>query len=139
MTGPIEALQPPAPWTIGPISRTDIVRYQGASGDMNPLHHDDAYAAAAGYPTVISVGMLQAGFLASFASDWLGAENVRRFRVRFKSEVFPGDVLVCSGSVRSQHTDEAGNRQVEVELLCRRGEDTVLEGDALYELRGEPT
>ena len=32
------------PMTIGPISRTDIVRYQGASGDMNPIHHDEPFA-----------------------------------------------------------------------------------------------
>jgi acyl dehydratase len=39
----------PAPMTIGPVTRTDFVRYQGASGDMNPIHHDETFARAAGY------------------------------------------------------------------------------------------
>ena len=34
----------------GPITRTDIVRYQGASGDFNPIHHDEEFAKSAGYP-----------------------------------------------------------------------------------------
>ena len=38
----------------GPISRTDMVRYQGASGDFNPIHHDEEFAKSAGYPSVFS-------------------------------------------------------------------------------------
>jgi acyl dehydratase len=37
---------------FGPITRTDIVRYQGASGDFNPIHHDDDFAKSAGFPSV---------------------------------------------------------------------------------------
>jgi acyl dehydratase len=69
------------PRQYGPITRTDIVRYQGASGDFNPIHHDDEFAQKAGFPSVFSVGMLTAGILASYATDWLGAANVRRFSV----------------------------------------------------------
>ena len=54
----------PSRATFGPINRTDFVRYQGASGDFNPIHHDEEFAKAAGYPSVFSVGMLQAGILA---------------------------------------------------------------------------
>ena len=57
------------------------MRYQGASGDFNPIHHDEEYAKSAGFPTVFSVGMLQAGILATYATDWLGADNVRTLRV----------------------------------------------------------
>ena len=38
------------PWTTEPITRTDVVRYQGASGDFNPVHHDEPFALASGYP-----------------------------------------------------------------------------------------
>ena len=61
----------------GPLTRTDFVRYQGASGDFNPIHHDEEFAKSAGFPTVFSVGMLQAGILGCYCTDWLGAENVR--------------------------------------------------------------
>lgn len=82
---------------VGPVTRTDIVRFAGASGDFNPLHHDEGYARAAGFPTVFAMGQLQAGLLSRLAADWLGLENVRSYRVRFRAKVWPGDVLVLRG------------------------------------------
>jgi AcrR family transcriptional regulator/acyl dehydratase len=84
---------------VGPLTTRMFVRYAGASGDFNPMHYDDALARSAGYPSVFAQGMLSAALLASFAVDWLGAENVRRYRVRFREQVWPGDVLTCSGEV----------------------------------------
>ena len=107
------------PRTFGPITRTDIVRYAGASGDFNPIHHDEEFAKSAGFPTVFSVGMLQAGILASYATDWLGAENVRRFAVQFREQVWPDDTLTFTGSV-SGRREEGGERLVDVELRCTR-------------------
>ena len=86
----------PSRGRFGPLTRTDFVRYQGASGDFNPIHHDEEFAKASGFPTVFSVGMLQAGILASFATDWLGASNVRKFGVQFREQVWPGDELTCT-------------------------------------------
>jgi acyl dehydratase len=104
---------------IGPLTRTDFVRYQGASGDFNPIHHDEEFAQAAGYPSVFSVGMLQAGILATYATDWLGAANVRRFGVQFREQVWPGDRLVCSGKVVERH-DDGAERTVDLELEVHR-------------------
>jgi acyl dehydratase len=87
------------PRRFGPLSRTDFVRYQGASGDFNPIHHDEGFARAAGFPTVFSVGMLQAGLLATYCTDLFGPANVRRFRTQFREQVWPDDVLTCTGSV----------------------------------------
>src|SRR5206468_8125827 len=77
----------------GPVTRTDLVRYAGASGDFNPLHHDDEYARASGLPGLMAHGMFSAGLLASFVTRWFGPGSVRRFKVRFKEPVFPGDRL----------------------------------------------
>jgi acyl dehydratase len=119
------------PVTFGPITRTDIVRYAGASGDFNPIHHDDDYATAAGFPGVFSVGMLQAGLLATFATEWLGAENIRRFAVRFKEMVWPGDTCTCSGQVTAVSPGDGGQSLVTVALTCvRHNGDTVLAGSA---------
>ncbi|MCW2931206.1 MAG: MaoC domain protein dehydratase [Actinomycetia bacterium] len=84
---------------VGPLTTRMFVRNAGASGDFNPMHYDDTLAQLAGYPSVFAQGMLSAALLASFAVDWLGAENVRRYRVRFREQVWPGDVLTCSGEV----------------------------------------
>ncbi|MGZ4690398.1 MAG: MaoC/PaaZ C-terminal domain-containing protein [Acidimicrobiia bacterium] len=124
----------PEPRTVGPLNRTDFVRYQGASGDFNPIHHDEEFAQAAGYPTVFSVGMLQAGILATFATDWLGADNVRRFGVQFREQVWPGDRLVCSGSVVERLDAHNGNeRTVNLELTAERiGGGTAIKGWATF-------
>lgn len=104
---------------VGPLTRTDFVRYQGASGDMNPIHHDEEFARAAGFPTPFSVGMLQAGILGCYATDHLGAANVRRYGFQFREQVWPGDVLTLSGTVTGR-SEAGGERRVELELLCTR-------------------
>ena len=105
--------------SFGPITRTDIVRYAGASGDFNPIHHDQTYAVDAGFPTVFSIGMFQAGLLSTYVTNWLGAANLRRFAVRFKEQVWPDDMLTCSGTV-TQVDPTASGVMVEVELTCTR-------------------
>jgi acyl dehydratase len=120
------------PREVGPLTRTDFVRYQGASGDFNPIHHDDPFAQRAGYPSVFSVGMLQAGILATYATDWLGAENVRRFGVRFSAQVWPGDTLTCSGTVVRTYDDQ-GESKVDLELTCvRQTGEVAVEGWATF-------
>ena len=109
----------PAPLVVGPLTRTDFVRYQGASGDMNPVHHDEVFARAAGYEAPLGVGMFHAGVMATWATDWLGPENVRRFKVRWKEPVWPGDVLTITGLVANR-TEKDGERRVEVEIVCTR-------------------
>jgi acyl dehydratase len=104
---------------FAPLTRTDIVRYVGASGDMNPIHHDEGYARAAGFPTVFSAGMLQAGMLATYATDQLGAANVRRYAVQFREQLWPDDVLVCTGTVTRRYED-GGERRVDLALRGMR-------------------
>ncbi|HEY8086258.1 MAG TPA: MaoC/PaaZ C-terminal domain-containing protein [Polyangiaceae bacterium] len=104
---------------VGPLTRTDFVRYQGASGDMNPVHHDEPFARAAGYEAPLGVGMFHAGVMATWACDWLGPENVRGFKVRWKEPVWPGDILTISGRV-ARRTESDGERRVEVEIACTR-------------------
>jgi acyl dehydratase len=101
------------------VTRTDIVQYQGASGDFNPIHHDDAVAQDAGYPTAFSAGMFQAGLLASYASGWLGARNLRGYRMRFQEQVWPGDRLHFAGTV-TEVTEDGDAVHVTVALECRR-------------------
>ena len=96
---------PPA-FRFGLITRQDLVRYAGAAGDFNPLHYDDAFARSAGLPGVMAHGMFSAGLLGSFLVAWVEDRRVRRFRLRFKSPVWPGDMLQATGSVvRSYQVD----------------------------------
>lgn len=134
----MSTLVAPPPRTFGPVSLTDIVRYQGASGDFFAIHHDERFARAAGFEQPISVGMLQAGILADWAVDWLGAAHVRMYRARFKEPVWPGDVLVCSGWVVRQFEEESEQR-VEVGLTCtRQGNGVAIEARAVFAVAGLP-
>lgn len=88
--------------TLGPISRTDIVRYQGASGDFNPVHHDEEFAKNAGLPAPLGIGMLHAGMMAAWATDHFGPDKLRRVRFRWKKPVWPGDSVTISGTLESE-------------------------------------
>lgn len=115
------------PRTFGPITRTDIVRYQGASGDLNPLHHDEIYARSAGFPSVFSVGMLQAGLLGTFLTDFFGASAIRRLTVRFREQVWPGDEVTCRGSITNVTAEPGGGNRLSLDIACARAGG----GDAL--------
>jgi acyl dehydratase len=137
MTTPATLATPPPPLVVGPLTRTDLVRYAGASGDFNPIHHDEQFALATGLPAPLSLGMLQAGLLATWATDWLGAQNIRRFRARFTDRAFPGDTLTCTGRVASSTVDERGEAVYELELECVNQDGTVIvQGWATFALRG---
>jgi acyl dehydratase len=121
---------PLAPRSFGPISITDIVRYQGASGDFNPIHHDGAFARASGAPTVFSVGMLQAGFLAAYCADFYGPENVRGFRVRFHERVWPGDTVTCEGEIVEHARTDAGSYEATFRFRALCSSTVVASGEA---------
>lgn len=82
---------------FGPVRLTDLVRYAGAGGDFNPLHHDDEYARQQGHSGVFAQGLLTAGYLSSFLEEWVGLAAVERFTVRFVEPVWPGEELLCTG------------------------------------------
>jgi acyl dehydratase len=120
---------------LGAQTHTDIIRYQGASGDFNPVHHDPEFAAAAGMPGVFSVGMLQAGYLGTYCADLFGVESVRRIAVRFAEQVWPGDELVCSGVIASvERTEDAATAELELSI-SRVGGGTAVSGSATVELQ----
>lgn len=127
------------PYTAKPLTVTDFVRYQGASGDFNPIHHDHGKAVAAGFDQPFAVGMLAAGVLGGYAARWLGAENIRRYRIRFAEQAWPGDVLTYSGVVTEIRTGTApGEREIDVELTATRQTGGVhLRGWATFVLPAE--
>lgn len=124
-------------FTDKPLRVNDFVRYQGASGDMNPIHHEEAYAQAAGFPSVFAVGMLGAGIAAGKVAEWLGPEGLRRFKVQFREQAWPGDVHTYSARVTNRREEE-GRRLVDVEFeVVRQTGGVHLKGEAGCELGPE--
>lgn len=127
------------PFIAKPLTITDFVRYQGASGDFNPIHHDHGQAIAAGFEQPFAVGMLAAGTLGGFAASWIGPAHIRRFRVRFAEQAWPGDVLTYTGVVTEVADGPDGSTQVEVELAATRQTGGVhIRGWATFELTTGP-
>jgi acyl dehydratase len=114
------------PFVVEDLTRTDLVRYAGASGDFNPIHHDEHFAGAAGNPTVFGHGMLTAGLVARCITDFVGAGSLRRYKVRFATRVWPGDTITCAGRVTKRYED-AGESRIdgEVTATTQRGETAV--------------
>ena len=109
-------------WTAPAVSRTDIIRYQGASGDFDAAHHSDDHARRFGYPGVFSLGMLHAGMLSAYVTRFFKPMSIRRFRSRFAAVVYPGDVLTYSGTIEAIR-EQDGTRWLDVDLFCRREAD----------------
>src|SRR5918994_4343505 len=104
------------PLVVENISRTHFVRYAGASGDFNPMHHDDTIATSVGNPSVFGHGMLTAGLMARVVKDWFGPEALRRFQVRFSKQVWPGETLTCTATITALR-DEGSEGLADLELL----------------------
>jgi acyl dehydratase len=75
------------------LTRTDLVQYAGASGDYNPMHHDEILAGKANLPSVFGHGMLSMGILGGALTDFVGVQNLTSYSVRFVKQTWPDEVL----------------------------------------------
>ena len=97
------------------ITKQQLVKYAGASGDYNLIHTDDETARRVGLDGVIAHGMLSMAFLGQYLCWLTGPESIRRLSARFVEMVRPGDVLTCRGRVKTLET-EASGRWMTLEL-----------------------
>jgi acyl dehydratase len=109
------------------LTRTDLVVYAGASGDYNPMHHDEVKAKQAGQPSVFGHGMFSMGLLGTALTDYVGIGNVRRFQVRFAKQTWPDEKLETKIVVTGKRTE--GDEHLvdfDVRLLNAQGEEKVV-------------
>jgi peroxisomal enoyl-CoA hydratase 2 len=118
------------PLVVENLSRTHFVKYAGASGDFNPMHHDDTIATQVGNPSVFGHGMLTMGLAARVVKDWFGPESIREISVRFSKQVWPGDTLTCTARVTALR-EEGGERLADLDLaVTNQNGDTAITGTA---------
>ncbi|MDX6214514.1 MAG: hypothetical protein QOG99_98 [Frankiales bacterium] len=117
------------------ISRATIVQYAGASGDYNPLHHDEPYAVErAGYSSVIAHGMFTMGLSARLVTDLVGVESLREYAGRFHAPVVPGDALTGTVTLTGTTPSATGVLHCfEVQTLNQHGQ-LIFSGTAVAEL-----
>lgn len=110
------------------VDRDLLVRYAGASGDFNPIHHNDRVAREAGLPGVIAHGMATMGLAATALADWVGDPGaVLDYGVRFTRPVPVPDPGAAEVRVvgRAGAADPAAGT-IRVDLTVTTGEVTVL-------------
>ena len=82
------------------ISRADLVRYAGASGDFNPIHWNERFAREVELPGVIAHGMFTMGTAVQLVSDWIGDPGaVIDYQTRFTRPVLVEDIDGAPGAV----------------------------------------
>ena len=128
------------PSIVKPVTQQRIADYAKASGDFNPIHLDDEFAAGSQFGRTIAHGMLVAASIsemmsASFGLDWHASG---RLRLRFRAPVFPGDTATAFGEVKEVHGVEPGAEVVcAVGVRKQSGEDAIT-GEAKVTVRREP-
>jgi len=114
------------------ITQEEINRYAQASGDFNPIHVDEDFAARTPLKGTIAHGMLILAYISEmmmvdFGEDWFSAGKLA---VRFKEPARPGDIIVVSGRV-SDIDNEGDISHVRCAVECSiKGGDVVITGSA---------
>lgn len=112
---------------LPPVTRLQLIKYAGASGDYNPIHTVDKAAEEAGLDGVIAHGMLTAATMALPFSPYLEHGYVRELEVRFSGMVYIGDEVTVGGRV--SESEESGEGCVYTfEVYANIGENTVASG-----------
>jgi len=112
------------------ITRADLIRYCGASGDFNVIHWNERIAKAVGLPDVIAHGMCTMAHAGRVLTDWTGDPGaVESYRVRFsRPVVVADDDAGAELTVRGVVEEKLDGGRVAVGLVATVGESKVLTG-----------
>ena len=114
------------------VVQEDINTYAEASGDHNPLHLDQEFAATTHFGQIVAHGMLVLAYVSemmtqAFGRTWLEAG---RLKIRFRAPVYPGDWVTTFGEV-VRLTEENGHIHLECFVGCRNEDgEEVVNGEA---------
>jgi acyl dehydratase len=108
-----------------------IRAFAALTGDNNPVHLDDAYAATTRFGRRIAHGMIAAGLIsAALANDLPGPGTVYLSQtLKFKAPIYPGDTITTTVEVKSIRPDKP---IVTLNTLCSNQDNVVvLEGESV--------
>ncbi|TDC84847.1 dehydratase [Micromonospora sp. KC606] len=116
------------------VTRVDLIRYAGASGDFNPIHWSDRFATSVGLPGVIAHGMFTMALVGRAVTTWAGAPDaVVDLGVRFtRPVVVPDDDEGTEIEVTAvvKGVTEDGLTRLDVTATCR-GEKVLSQARAI--------
>jgi len=110
------------------VTRRDLVRYAGASGDFNVIHWNERVAKSVGLPNVIAHGMLTMALAGRFVTEWAGDPGaVTEYGVRFSAPVVvPDDDQGATVEVTGIVTERLDGQRVAVDVTARSAGTKVL-------------
>jgi acyl dehydratase len=105
------------------VTRGDLVRYAGASGDFNPIHWSDRVATSVGLPGVIAHGMLTMALAGRAVEEWAGGrDRVAEYTVRFSRPVVvpdDDDGVEIEVSGEAKDTSDDGLTRIDITCTCQ--------------------
>jgi acyl dehydratase len=110
------------------ITRLDLVKYAGASGDFNVIHWNERAARSVGLPNVIAHGMFTMAQAGKFVTEWAGDPGaVIDFGVRFSAMVeVPDDEQGATVEFSGKVLDKLGDNKVTVDIVAKADGAKVL-------------
>ena len=116
------------PEQVSRVTRADLVRYAGASGDFNPIHWNDRIATSVGLPGVIAHGMFTMALAGRAVTAWAGDPGaVEEYHVRFGRPVpVPDDDVGAEVTVRGKVGAVLEDGRVRVDLTVTTDGEKVL-------------
>ncbi len=128
MSGPVAEVGTELPEQVFRVTRADLVRYAGASGDFNPIHWSDRVATSVGLPGVIAHGMYTMGIAARAVTGWTGDPSALvEYHVRFgRPVVVPDDDQGAELTVHGRVAALLEDGRARVDLTVTSGGEKVL-------------
>ena len=110
------------------VTRRDLVRYAGASGDFNVIHWNERVARSVGLPNVIAHGMLTMALAGRFVAEWAGDPGaITEYGVRFSAPVVvPDDDKGATVEVAGTVTERLDGNRVAIDVTARTNGTKVL-------------
>jgi 3-hydroxybutyryl-CoA dehydratase len=111
------------------VTEAGIQSFAEVTGDNNPVHLDEAYAATTPFKTRIAHGMLSAGYISAVIGTKLpgpGAIYIGQ-NLRFKRPVKIGDEVTAKATITGIDQEKA---RVTLETVCTVADKPVVEGEA---------
>ncbi len=119
------------------VTEADIAKFGEVSGDVNPVHFDEAFAAKTVFKGRIAHGVLSASYISTVLGMKMPGPGTifMSLTTRFKAPVRIGDTVVATCTVREVVPDK---RRVLFDCVCKVGDATVVEGEALVMAPARP-
>ena len=113
-----------------------LVKWAGASGDLNPLHYENAFAASSGVGKPIIHGALKRQWLIQLMTDWIGEEGtLKKFSCQYRVMDYPramrtmteaeeGETWQCKGKVTKKYAED-GEHYVDCNIWVENGKGEI--------------